>query len=140
MKKINSNLRELLLREIFEQVPLLFSGDDPLTNSQENHLSQFADRLQLLFSKGTNIDAFYKDLKELGGGSTICGRVFDKGDYYYTCIECRTDPTCVFCKDCFFNSSHVDHLYKMFASGGAGCCDCGDLEAWTKDPHCNKHK
>ena len=140
MKSTNSNLRDLLIREIFEQVPLIFSGDDPLTHTQDNLLSQFAGRLQLLFSKGANIDAFYKDLKEQGGGSTVCGRVFDRGDYFYTCVECRTDSTCVFCKDCFFHSSHVDHHYKMFASGGTGCCDCGDLEAWTKDPHCNKHK
>ena len=140
MEIIQSDLRELLIHEIFGQVPLIFSGDNPLTTPQDNLLSQFADRLQQLFSKDTNIESFYKDLKEQGGSTTICGRVFDKGDYFYTCVECRTDPTCVFCKDCFFNTSHVDHKYKMFASGGAGCCDCGDSEAWTKDPHCNKHK
>ena len=28
----------------------------------------------------------------------------------------------------------------MFASGGGGCCDCGDPEAWTEHVYCNIHK
>ena len=26
------------------------------------------------------------------------------------------------------------------SSGTGGYCDCGDVEAWSKDPACNKHK
>ena len=137
---MDPNLDEILLREICEQVSSVFSGDNHIQTPQDNLLSQLASKLELLFSRDTPPDLFYKNLKEQGGGSTVCGRVFDQGDYFYTCIECRTDPTCVFCKDCFFVSTHVSHNYKMFASGGAGCCDCGDVEAWSKDPHCDKHK
>ncbi len=28
----------------------------------------------------------------------------------------------------------------MFASGGGGCCDCGDPEAWTDHTYCSIHK
>ena len=140
MEEASSDLRDLLLREICQHTPLVFSGDNPLDLPQDNLLSQFAEKIQLLFSRGTPSDVFFQNLKDEGGSSTICGRVFDRGDYFYTCVECRADPTCVFCKTCFFSSPHVHHLYKMFASGGAGSCDCGDVEAWTKDPHCDIHK
>ncbi|KAI6661769.1 E3 ubiquitin-protein ligase UBR2-like isoform X3 [Oopsacas minuta] len=139
MEKTN-NLKELLFNEICVQAPEIFSGDNPLTLPQDNLLAQFTEKIQLLLSRGIPIDDFLKNLKEQGGGPTICGHVFDKGDFFYTCVECRTDPTCVFCKECFFRSTHVKHLYKMFVSGGAGSCDCGDIEAWTKDPHCDVHK
>ena len=29
---------------------------------------------------------------------------------------------------------------QLFASGGGGCCDCGDPEAWTSCVHCDLHK
>lgn len=29
---------------------------------------------------------------------------------------------------------------QLFASGGGGCCDCGDPEAWTSCVHCELHK
>ncbi len=29
---------------------------------------------------------------------------------------------------------------QLFASGGGGCCDCGDPEAWTSDVYCEIHK
>lgn len=28
----------------------------------------------------------------------------------------------------------------MSTSGGAGYCDCGDMEAWKSEPFCNVHK
>ena len=29
--------------------------------------------------------------------------------------------------------------YKMSTSGGGGCCDCGDSEAWKEHPNCALH-
>ncbi|XP_058445563.1 E3 ubiquitin-protein ligase UBR1-like [Malaya genurostris] len=52
----------------------------------------------------------------------------------------RMDPTCVLCSMCFKKSSHRLHKYKMCTSGGGGCCDCGDSEAWKRDPICEEHK
>lgn len=49
------------------------------------------------------------------------------------------DNTCVLCVECFKVSSHRHHKYKMGQSGGGGCCDCGDTEAWKRDPFCELH-
>ena len=138
---MGSDIQELLLKEILENTPLIFSGDNVLTPSQDNLLSLFAERLQLIFSKGHPIDDFYKDLKEHGPNTTICAQVFNKGDFYYTCLECRVDQKRVLCKDCFYSSSHLNHNYKMLCSPvRGGCCDCGDIESWSKYPYCDKHK
>lgn len=49
------------------------------------------------------------------------------------------DPTCVLCVNCFKQSAHRNHKYKMSISGGGGCCDCGDTEAWKRDAYCDEH-
>ncbi|KAK6304459.1 hypothetical protein J4Q44_G00250450 [Coregonus suidteri] len=41
--------------------------------------------------------------------------------------------------DCFQDSVHKGHRYKMHASSGGGFCDCGDWEAWKTGPCCSKH-
>ncbi|RVE57238.1 hypothetical protein OJAV_G00213940 [Oryzias javanicus] len=41
--------------------------------------------------------------------------------------------------DCFQDSVHKSHRYKMHASSGGGFCDCGDVEAWKIGPCCSKH-
>ncbi|XP_031834567.1 ubr1 ubiquitin ligase [Nomia melanderi] len=71
--------------------------------------------------------------------SNICGKVFKMGEPTYSCRECCMDFTCVLCVDCFKQSAHRNHKYKMGTSGGGGCCDCGDVEAWKRDPFCNIH-
>ena len=30
-------------------------------------------------------------------------------------------------------------LSQMHSSGGGGCCDCGDEEAWKRFPACSEH-
>ncbi|XP_050551881.1 E3 ubiquitin-protein ligase UBR1 isoform X3 [Spodoptera frugiperda] len=71
--------------------------------------------------------------------STLCGRVFKQGDPAYSCRECGMDNTCVLCVECFKVSAHRHHKYKMGQSSGGGCCDCGDTEAWKRDPFCELH-
>ena len=41
------------------------------------------------------------------------------------------DPTCIICAECFENSDHTGHrvIPKYSVSG---CCDCGDLDAWSE--------
>ncbi|KAB0798887.1 hypothetical protein PPYR_06767 [Photinus pyralis] len=70
---------------------------------------------------------------------TVCGRVFKMGEPTYSCRECGMDNTCVLCVNCFKKSEHRFHKYKMGNSGGGGCCDCGDKEAWKKAPFCDIH-
>ncbi|XP_076176131.1 ubr1 ubiquitin ligase [Ptiloglossa arizonensis] len=68
-----------------------------------------------------------------------CGKVFKMGEPTYNCRECGTDITCVLCVDCFKQSAHRNHKYRISTSHGGGCCDCGDPEAWKKEPFCNIH-
>ncbi|GBP60009.1 E3 ubiquitin-protein ligase UBR1 [Eumeta japonica] len=71
--------------------------------------------------------------------SRLCGRVFKQGEPAYSCRECGMDNTCVLCVECFKVSAHRHHKYKMGQSNGGGCCDCGDTEAWKRDPFCKLH-
>ncbi|XP_047516018.1 E3 ubiquitin-protein ligase UBR1 isoform X1 [Pieris napi] len=70
---------------------------------------------------------------------TLCGRVFKQGEPAYSCRECGMDNTCVLCVECFKVSAHRHHKYKMGQSSGGGCCDCGDTEAWKREPCCELH-
>ncbi|KAG8449458.1 hypothetical protein GDO86_016202 [Hymenochirus boettgeri] len=70
----------------------------------------------------------------------LCGRVFRGGETTYSCRDCAIDPTCVLCMDCFQNSIHKNHRYKMHSSLGGGFCDCGDTEAWKTGPYCKIHE
>lgn len=91
------------------------------------------------FICGDNSQSFLERLKLEDNVASICGRVFKIGEPTYSCRECSMDPTCVLCSSCFKKSSHRLHKYKMSTSGGGGCCDCGDQEAWKRDPSCEDH-
>ncbi|OXU27651.1 hypothetical protein TSAR_014521 [Trichomalopsis sarcophagae] len=80
-----------------------------------------------------------KQLSQNDRPPSICGRVFKAGEPTYSCRECGMDSTCVLCVDCFKQSAHKNHKYKMGISIGGGCCDCGDTEAWKKEPFCKIH-
>lgn len=80
-----------------------------------------------------------KLLSELDNPPSVCGRVLKMGEPTYNCRECGVDSTCVLCLDCFKQSAHRNHKYKMGTSPGGGCCDCGDTEAWKKEPYCKIH-
>ncbi|XP_062536364.1 E3 ubiquitin-protein ligase UBR1 [Armigeres subalbatus] len=91
------------------------------------------------FICGDNSQTFLERLKVEDNVASICGRVFKIGEPTYSCRECSMDPTCVLCSSCFKKSPHRHHKYKMSTSGGGGCCDCGDHEAWKRDPSCDEH-
>lgn len=81
----------------------------------------------------------FKSLSQMENPPSVCGRVFKMGEPTYNCRECAMDASCVFCVDCFKKSPHRLHKYKMGTSNGGGCCDCGDIEAWKKEPYCDIH-
>jgi hypothetical protein len=73
--------------------------------------------------------------------STVCGRLFKKGDGVYRCSDCGFDDTCVMCVDCFVLANHEGHDYSFhYTLTGSGCCDCGDKEAWKIPLLCDIHK
>lgn len=66
----------------------------------------------------------------------VCGHVFRAGESVYRCRDCSLDATCVLCAKCFHGSSHArrghDVTMSVHAGVGAGCCDCGDVEAFVE--------
>uniref|UniRef100_A0A182JY28 E3 ubiquitin-protein ligase n=1 Tax=Anopheles christyi TaxID=43041 RepID=A0A182JY28_9DIPT len=91
------------------------------------------------FICGPNPDDYLEQIRQSDPVASVCGRVFKIGEPTYSCRECSLDPTCVLCSTCFKKSEHRNHKYKMATSGGGGCCDCGDEEAWKKYPFCEEH-
>ncbi|KAM8720480.1 hypothetical protein ACLKA7_006514 [Drosophila subpalustris] len=91
------------------------------------------------FMLGDNPKTALEKLQLEGNTATVCGKVFKNGEPTYSCRECGVDPTCVLCVNCFKRSAHRFHKYKMSSSGGGGCCDCGDDEAWKRDQYCELH-
>ncbi|GAA5987891.1 hypothetical protein JCM5350_006763 [Sporobolomyces pararoseus] len=79
-------------------------------------------------------------------GGRPCGHVFKPGESVYRCRTCGLDPTCVLCSTCFHASPEHRRLghdvtVSVHSGVGAGCCDCGDLEAWKegKQRDCKLH-
>lgn len=92
------------------------------------------------FVFGDNPETVLAKIRGEENASTVCGRVFKMNEPFYSCRECGMDPTCVLCVNCFKQSAHRHHKYKMGTSAGGGCCDCGDNEAWKQDHYCDEHK
>ncbi|KAK4050728.1 E3 ubiquitin-protein ligase ubr1 [Microbotryomycetes sp. JL221] len=75
----------------------------------------------------------------------LCGHVFKPGESVYRCRDCALDATCVLCSKCFHGSSHAkqghDVTMSVHVGVGAGCCDCGDAEAFKDGCHldCKYH-
>lgn len=92
------------------------------------------------FVFGDNPETVLAKIRSEENASTVCGRVFKMNEPFYSCRECGMDPTCVLCVNCFKQSAHRHHKYKMGTSAGGGCCDCGDNEAWKQDHYCDEHK
>lgn len=95
--------------------------------------------LEEFICSGNSIEVL-RGLTQQNYPPSVCGRVFKMGEPTYNCRECGMDSTCVLCVDCFKRSPHKNHKYKMGTSYGGGCCDCGDVEAWKRDPYCETHK
>ena len=100
------------------------------------YLSELFDLLNCLLAPNQKLETFLGSLKEK---KPVCGKVFRDGDLAYTCLDCRTDGTCVFCEECFINSNHVGHRVRYHRTGAGGICDCGDHEAWDPAGFCDQH-
>ncbi|KAJ8290377.1 hypothetical protein GJAV_G00012060 [Gymnothorax javanicus] len=128
-----------VLRYLVEQVPQIYClAAEPQPEEEELAVSRLLQPLEwFLFREDPRIAL--EKLQQSSSSSPLCGRVFKEGETTYSCRDCAIDPTCVLCMDCFQNSVHKGHRYKMHASSGGGFCDCGDLEAWKSGPCCTRH-
>lgn len=78
------------------------------------------------------INKIYKGFLEMCDSNeekAICAKIIQPGDTVVECMDCRADPSCIICIECFENGNHKGHKV-MFRKGYGGCCDCGDVEAW----------
>uniref|UniRef100_A0A673CDR3 E3 ubiquitin-protein ligase n=1 Tax=Sphaeramia orbicularis TaxID=375764 RepID=A0A673CDR3_9TELE len=133
-------MRAELLRYLKEQVPRIFCLKKESSPQEEEEIMQSRLLYPLeCFLFGEDPQEGLEKLKQGSTSSQLCGRVFKEGETVYSCRDCAIDPTCVLCMDCFQDSVHKSHRYKMHASSGGGFCDCGDVEAWKIGPYCSKH-
>nr|XP_019940317.1 PREDICTED: E3 ubiquitin-protein ligase UBR1 isoform X1 [Paralichthys olivaceus] len=132
--------RAELLHYLREQVPQIFCLKKEFGPQEKEEIiqSRLFHPLECFLFGEDPLEGLEK-LKHGSASSQLCGRVFKEGETVYSCRDCAIDPTCVLCMDCFQNSVHKSHRYKMHASSGGGFCDCGDVEAWKIGPCCSKH-
>ncbi|XP_011482545.1 E3 ubiquitin-protein ligase UBR2 isoform X1 [Oryzias latipes] len=138
-----ADLQQDLYHHLAAYVPRIFLGRGE-GNSREEQREELACQLLLLaplewLLLGEDPASGLALLQENNCPSALCGHVFKVGEPTYSCRECAADPTCVLCMQCFLESAHRQHRYRMTTSGGGGFCDCGDPEAWKNDPWCQKH-
>ncbi|XP_064318493.1 E3 ubiquitin-protein ligase UBR1 isoform X2 [Phalacrocorax carbo] len=134
------NFQATFLQCLAKHVPNIYSAEmDPLLEKQEEMVQAAILYPLECYLFGEDPDMFLEKLQH-SGTSQLCGKVFKGGETTYSCRDCAVDPTCVLCMDCFQNSIHKNHRYKMHSSTGGGFCDCGDAEAWKAGPLCTKHE
>ena len=68
-------------------------------------------------------DEAIKQVRSLNKRPTVCGHLFKSDEPTYFCRDCCVDPTCVLCTDCFLQSEHRKHRYKV----NARLCSSADL-------------
>ncbi|XP_057714744.1 E3 ubiquitin-protein ligase UBR1 isoform X2 [Corythoichthys intestinalis] len=137
----SADLKPALYDHLRKWVPRIYchkEESNPKEEEEEQVQRQLLRPLEY-FLFGEDPDEGVKKLKQGNSSSQLCGRVFKEGETVYSCRDCAIDPTCVLCMDCFQESVHKSHRYKMHASSGGGFCDCGDVEAWKIGPCCSKH-
>lgn len=120
------------------------AGRDALQRGGVTYATLHSELLGLLLPlgmvAGATAAARLETVAAINHGALVCGKSLGQGEATYSCRDCAVDPTCVMCADCFRQSVHRQHDYVMATSGGGGCCDCGDAEAWKADHACAAHQ
>jgi E3 ubiquitin-protein ligase UBR1 len=67
-----------------------------------------------------------------------CVHQFLRGETCWRCLTCGYDETCALCRFCFHEEDHIGHdVHKSIIQRDfAGCCDCGDEEAYANSKCC----
>lgn len=103
-------------------------------------VSEFEKTFQkFIFPTVPSLTSVLDCLKQLGTGKTVCGKILTSKSIGFKCLDCELDPTCIICQECYEKSDHKSHR-TIQQNGGAGCCDCGDKEAWRPEGFCIDHQ
>ncbi|XP_053553773.1 E3 ubiquitin-protein ligase UBR1 isoform X2 [Bombina bombina] len=137
---VGGNFVSTFHQHLAKYVPLIYTDEmQPLLEKEE----QLAETTILTplewYLFGEDPKVFVEKLRQ-SEAPPLCGKVFRGGETTYSCRDCAIDSTCVLCMNCFQNSVHKNHRYKMHSSLGGGFCDCGDTEAWKTGPYCKIHE
>lgn len=141
--KLNK-LRAIDFHSYWEDVvPRIFTPDKIIRDDSRKLTKIIKKKKQLLTSLEQficgqkNVKLFY-DLRQQN--RSICGKIFNLGETIYSCQECEMDDSCALCVECFNKSAHKNHRYKIVQAFEGGSCDCGDIEAWKNEAHCEIHR
>lgn len=136
-----TDLEKLLFEQWKNFVPQCYVFHTQLTQGiLERQVQEILLRPLDIFLYGTlDTEEAIKTIRSFNKRPTVCGRLFKSEEPTYFCRDCCVDPTCVLCTECFLQSEHRKHRYKMNISAGGGYCDCGDSEAWKQYVHCSIH-
>lgn len=112
------------------------NDDEKLRLLNESKYSEIRESMWLLGM--CEPSQFISKVKRIKTPSQVCGKILEPGEHAYKCSTCENDSSCVLCVDCFEQSKHVGHSYKLIQVVG-GCCDCGDPCAWDPAGFCSRH-
>lgn len=98
---------------------------------------QLFNSLEKFICGGNNVKLLH-DLRQRN--SSVCGRIFNIAETTYSCQECEMHDTCALCVKCFNKSAHKNHRFKITPAFEGGTCDCGNIEAWKNEAHCEIHQ
>ena len=93
------------------------SNSQDITSSSDSDVRD-GDEQQEVESKEP--EQIFKEIYALNAPPAQCGKLFRMGEPTYSCRDCGHDPTCVLCVNCFKESEHRFHRYKMSTSSGGG--------------------
>lgn len=112
----NSGSLSSLFSLLAEKAPQIYPIEaKPATEEENAAADQFITQfIEKYCFNGNSASSYASDLQKTSSTpSTICGHVFLKNELHYTCRQCASDPTCVFCANCFNNGGHRSHAYKV---------------------------
>lgn len=114
-KSQNEDLEKLLYEHWKIYVPQCYIFHTNLIKGMiEQRAQEILFRPLDIFLYGTlNTDESIQTIRSFNKKPTVCGHLFKSEEPTYYCRDCCVDPTCVLCTDCFLQSEHRKHRYKV---------------------------
>lgn len=107
-------------------------------DGEKNNTTFYNLILGTLFDGPSFKENAQKIFANVKNSKAVCAKIFVKNDIAFKCLDCEKDPTCVICKECYENGDHKGHRV-IINKNVAGCCDCGDPDAWSEKGFCKNH-